>query len=186
MDTDVRSALPQRGEDFGSGDTAVRALRGVDWDVPLGEISMLVGQSGCGKTTLLSVITGLLDATDGLGRGAGRESAATPGQPRANAIQAAEHRLHLPAVQPAAGADRGRERGGAAVRRQRRTARGDRARARAPAQPRPGRPRRRIAARALRRPAAARRDRPRAHPSSRASSFATSRLQHSMPSRVTP
>jgi putative ABC transport system ATP-binding protein len=50
---------------FGSGDTAVRALRGVDWDVPLGEISMLVGQSGCGKTTLLSVITGLLDASVG-------------------------------------------------------------------------------------------------------------------------
>jgi putative ABC transport system ATP-binding protein len=50
---------------FGSGETAVRALRGVDWDVPLGEISMLVGQSGSGKTTLLSVITGLLDATGG-------------------------------------------------------------------------------------------------------------------------
>jgi putative ABC transport system ATP-binding protein len=50
---------------FGQGETAVRALRGVDWDVPLGEISMLVGQSGCGKTTLLSVITGLLDATAG-------------------------------------------------------------------------------------------------------------------------
>jgi len=50
---------------FGTNDTAVRALRGVDWDVPFGEISMLVGQSGCGKTTLLSVITGLLDATGG-------------------------------------------------------------------------------------------------------------------------
>src|SRR5438445_6839477 len=50
---------------FGAGDTAVRALRGVDWDVPLGEISMLVGQSGCGKTTLLSVITGLLEASGG-------------------------------------------------------------------------------------------------------------------------
>jgi putative ABC transport system ATP-binding protein len=50
---------------FGSGETAVRALRGVDWEVPLGEISMLVGQSGSGKTTLLSVITGLLDATRG-------------------------------------------------------------------------------------------------------------------------
>jgi putative ABC transport system ATP-binding protein len=50
---------------FGSGDTVVHALRGVDWDVPFGEISMLVGQSGCGKTTLLSVITGLLNATGG-------------------------------------------------------------------------------------------------------------------------
>jgi putative ABC transport system ATP-binding protein len=50
---------------FGSGDTVVHALRGVDWDVPFGEISMLVGQSGCGKTTLLSVITGLLNETGG-------------------------------------------------------------------------------------------------------------------------
>src|SRR4029450_6883922 len=50
---------------FGSGDTAVRALRGVDWDVPLGEISMLVGQSGCGKTTLLSASTGPLEASAG-------------------------------------------------------------------------------------------------------------------------
>ncbi|WP_341316543.1 ABC transporter ATP-binding protein [Paraburkholderia sp. IMGN_8] len=50
---------------FGAGETSVRALRGVDWDVPLGEISMLVGQSGCGKTTLLMVLTGLLDATAG-------------------------------------------------------------------------------------------------------------------------
>src|SRR4030095_12347330 len=50
---------------FGSGDTAVRAPPGVGWDVPLREISMLVGQSGCGKTTLLSVITGLLEASAG-------------------------------------------------------------------------------------------------------------------------
>ena len=50
---------------FGAGDTAVRALRGLDWEVPFGEISMLVGQSGCGKTTLLSVITGLLNPTAG-------------------------------------------------------------------------------------------------------------------------
>jgi len=50
---------------FGKGGAAVRALRGVDWDVPFGHISMLVGQSGCGKTTLLSVITGLLDASGG-------------------------------------------------------------------------------------------------------------------------
>src|SRR5262245_13802461 len=71
---------------FGSGDTAVRALRGVDWDVPLGEISMLVGQSGSGKTTLLSVITGLLDATTGSVEVLGKELQQLAGS-RANAFR---------------------------------------------------------------------------------------------------
>src|SRR5262249_45982103 len=65
MTTDYAVRCQQVEKVFGDGATAVRALRGVDWDVPLGEISMLVGQSGSGKTTLLSVITGLLDATGG-------------------------------------------------------------------------------------------------------------------------
>jgi putative ABC transport system ATP-binding protein len=64
-DTNYAVRCNQVEKVFGTNDTAVRALRGVDWDVPFGEISMLVGQSGCGKTTLLSVITGLLDATGG-------------------------------------------------------------------------------------------------------------------------
>jgi putative ABC transport system ATP-binding protein len=52
-------------KDFGSGDSRVKALRGVDFDAPYGEITLLVGPSGCGKTTLLSVIAGLLNKTDG-------------------------------------------------------------------------------------------------------------------------
>src|SRR5580698_158468 len=62
-------------KEFGRGDGRTLALRGVDLDVRLGEITLLVGQSGCGKTTLLSVIAGLLDPTAGevrvLGRGLG-------------------------------------------------------------------------------------------------------------------
>src|SRR5689334_8279341 len=50
---------------FGRGNTAVMALRGVDFDVWLGEMTLLVGPSGCGKTTLLSAIAGILDPTDG-------------------------------------------------------------------------------------------------------------------------
>jgi len=50
---------------FGSGPTAVRALRGVDLDVRGGEILMIMGPSGCGKTTLLSVISTLLDPDSG-------------------------------------------------------------------------------------------------------------------------
>ncbi len=46
---------------FGKGDTAVRALKGVDFNARQGELLMIVGPSGCGKTTLLSVIAGTLD-----------------------------------------------------------------------------------------------------------------------------
>ena len=50
---------------YGSGDSAVRALRGVDLEVKKGELLMLVGPSGCGKTTLISVIAGVLNHDDG-------------------------------------------------------------------------------------------------------------------------
>ncbi len=46
---------------FGSGATAVQALRGIDLTVPSGELLMLVGPSGCGKTTLISVLAGILN-----------------------------------------------------------------------------------------------------------------------------
>jgi len=52
-------------KDFGSGDERVRVLRGVDMEVPYGEMTLLVGPSGCGKTTLLCVVAGLLDKTGG-------------------------------------------------------------------------------------------------------------------------
>ena len=45
---------------FGTGNAAVKALRGVDLEVRSGELLMLVGPSGCGKTTLISVIAGVL------------------------------------------------------------------------------------------------------------------------------
>ncbi|MBC7452157.1 MAG: ABC transporter ATP-binding protein [Massilia sp.] len=50
---------------YGSGDTQVAALRGVDLDVLFGELLMLVGPSGCGKTTLISIIAGILDQDAG-------------------------------------------------------------------------------------------------------------------------
>ncbi|MBL8964468.1 MAG: ABC transporter ATP-binding protein [Phycisphaerae bacterium] len=50
---------------YGSGSSAVRALRGVDLEVRLGEMMMLVGPSGCGKTSLISVIAGVLDRDGG-------------------------------------------------------------------------------------------------------------------------
>jgi len=52
-------------KNYGSGQSVVRALRGIDLDVYEGELLMLVGPSGCGKTTLISVIAGVLDRDQG-------------------------------------------------------------------------------------------------------------------------
>jgi putative ABC transport system ATP-binding protein len=52
-------------KDYGSGNTRVRALRGVNLEIPPGELTLLVGPSGCGKTTLISILAGTLDATSG-------------------------------------------------------------------------------------------------------------------------
>src|SRR3989304_1166872 len=50
---------------YGSGNTQVHALRGVDLEVYPGEFMLLVGPSGSGKTTLISIIAGVLDADGG-------------------------------------------------------------------------------------------------------------------------
>ena len=50
---------------YGTGDTKVMALRGIDLDVRRGELLMLVGPSGCGKTTLISVIAAILNQDSG-------------------------------------------------------------------------------------------------------------------------
>jgi putative ABC transport system ATP-binding protein len=50
---------------FGSGETSVQVLRGIDLEVMSGATTLLVGPSGCGKTTLISIIAGLLDPTGG-------------------------------------------------------------------------------------------------------------------------
>ncbi len=52
-------------KNYGTGQSAVRALRGIDLDVYEGELLMLVGPSGCGKTTLISVVAGVLDRDGG-------------------------------------------------------------------------------------------------------------------------
>ncbi len=50
---------------YGEGRAAVHALRGVDLQIPAGEIVVLLGPSGSGKSTLLNIIGGLDRATAG-------------------------------------------------------------------------------------------------------------------------
>ena len=60
-------AISVRGivKDFGSGETRVRALHGIDLDIDPGELTYLVGESGSGKTTLISIIAGILYPSEG-------------------------------------------------------------------------------------------------------------------------
>jgi putative ABC transport system ATP-binding protein len=51
--------------EFSSGGYAVRPIDHLDLDVKTGELVLLLGASGCGKTTLLSMIARLLTPTSG-------------------------------------------------------------------------------------------------------------------------
>ena len=58
---------------YGSGRTAVEALRDISFEVASGELVALVGRSGSGKTTLLNIIGGLDRADAGEVIVAGRD-----------------------------------------------------------------------------------------------------------------
>lgn len=77
-------------KEFGSGETRVRVLHGVDLDIETGSMTYIVGPSGCGKTTLISVIAGILSAEEGevelFGTRLGALSAARLAQFRAETI----------------------------------------------------------------------------------------------------
>jgi len=74
MESAIEVADPDRGiavrcrgltKAYGTGDTSVMALRGVDLEVRRGELLMVVGPSGCGKTTLISVVAAILGQDSG-------------------------------------------------------------------------------------------------------------------------
>ena len=62
-----RSILSLRGvtKSFGSGETEVQILKGVNLDVREGEFLVILGESGCGKSTMLNIIGGMDQLTGG-------------------------------------------------------------------------------------------------------------------------
>ena len=52
-------------KEYQSGDTKVMALKGIDIEFRDSEFVSILGQSGCGKTTLLNIIGGLDRYTSG-------------------------------------------------------------------------------------------------------------------------
>jgi putative ABC transport system ATP-binding protein len=75
---------------YGAGETAVRALDGVDLTIAARESLALLGRSGSGKTTLLHVLGGLVEPTTGTVEWQGRPlstlDAAARGAVRAHGI----------------------------------------------------------------------------------------------------
>ena len=63
--TGLRKRYGQRRGLFGAGRASVRALNGVNLTATKGQTLAIVGESGCGKTTLAKILIGLETASEG-------------------------------------------------------------------------------------------------------------------------
>ena len=52
-------------KDYGAGDNVVRALDGADFSIEKGELAVILGSSGAGKTTALNILGGMDNVTGG-------------------------------------------------------------------------------------------------------------------------
>ncbi len=78
--------------EYSSGGYAVRPIDGLTLDVPTGSLVLLLGASGCGKTTLLSSMAGILKPT------AGRIELGTTEVTALGGVALSEYRLRKVAV----------------------------------------------------------------------------------------
>jgi len=62
---DIAFTIDKLTKVYGTGETAVHALRGASLELPVGEVTVLLGHSGSGKSTLLNILGGLDKATSG-------------------------------------------------------------------------------------------------------------------------
>ncbi len=62
---DLRTFFPARTSGFLGGVATLRAVDGVSFDIPAGATLGLVGESGCGKTTVGRSVLRLVEATEG-------------------------------------------------------------------------------------------------------------------------
>jgi NitT/TauT family transport system ATP-binding protein len=66
MTTDLAVAARSISIEFGTDDAAPhRVLADLSVDVPIGQFVAVIGASGCGKTTMLNLVSGLLKPTSG-------------------------------------------------------------------------------------------------------------------------
>jgi peptide/nickel transport system ATP-binding protein len=72
---------------FDAGDGQVRALQGINLDIPAGSLSVIKGPSGSGKTTLLQLMAGLDEPTSGDVRIGGRSLAVMSPQEKVQLVQ---------------------------------------------------------------------------------------------------
>jgi len=87
---------------YGSGDSLVKALDGVDLSVERGEFVAVVGTSGSGKSTLLNMMGGLDNPTSGSVKIDGREISGM--SRRADGFPPQADRLCFSELQPCANA----------------------------------------------------------------------------------
>jgi ABC-type lipoprotein export system ATPase subunit len=85
---------------YGSGDTAVHALRGVDMAVAKGEVVGLIGPSGSGKSTLLKCLGAVIEPTSGRMTIGDRDLRQWLESRRSARAAPRPDRLHLPGALP--------------------------------------------------------------------------------------
>ena len=92
---------------YGSGAAEIRALDGASFSVEKGELAVILGASGAGKTTALNILGGMDSATDGSvlidGQDIARSSESQLGEYRraAEITQRGDRRrVRVPVLQP--------------------------------------------------------------------------------------